>query len=78
MYNLNYWGESERETSRQCKNKALDPVNHLFLTLVKIKSQDSGFSIQIWYINWTSVEVRHNMSMLSIQTFTRNKLDSYN
>ena len=37
MYNLNYWGESEKKTSRRCKKKTLDPLNQLFLTLVKLR-----------------------------------------
>ena len=37
IHNLKYLGESERKTSRQRKKKALDPLNQLFLTLVKLR-----------------------------------------
>ena len=36
-YKLQYWGESDRKTSRRRKHHKLDPPNQLFLTMVKLR-----------------------------------------
>lgn len=36
-YELKYWGDSERKTSRRRKNAALSPLDQYFLTLVKLR-----------------------------------------
>ena len=37
VHKLRYWGESERKTSRRKKKKKLDPLNQLFLTLIRLR-----------------------------------------
>lgn len=37
VYKLQYWGNSERITSRRRKSMKLDPLNQYFLTLVKLR-----------------------------------------
>ena len=37
VYMLNYWGQSERKSKRKRKRMVLDPLNQLFLTLVRLK-----------------------------------------
>jgi len=37
VHKLRYWGESDRKTSRRRKSQKLDPLNQLFLTLIKLR-----------------------------------------
>ena len=37
VYQLNYWGDSKRKTTRRRKNMALTPLNQFFLTLIKLR-----------------------------------------
>ena len=36
-HRLNYWGDTERKTTRRRKSMALNPLNQYFLTLVRLK-----------------------------------------
>ena len=76
IHYLKYWGESERKTSHRRKKKALDPLNQLFLTLVKLRLNLKVKDLALRFGISTGM-IYHNMDLFSLSAYERNKLEPY-